>query len=566
MPDHKAPHPPTTPGLGQPPWVVDLRACFGCKLCIPPEVDRAILARARTRLGTLRARRRRRIRRFATLAVAASVVLVLRLDLGRHFKPAPISRGRPEMRLADPGAAPSSAAPVIGVLFAANGQKNAIPMRTLRAGEQVQTPRARALRLRIWDRHDILIEPETHLAANRNKEGGCTIALAAGQITASVHRAPGEGPFRVVTPQAVITVTGTIFSAAADFDQTRLYVKRGTVTLATHSGIVRQVTAAETYRTDGVTLTEVPAWDAPFHGRLPQAVSDPVSTAMQSPWYRRRFAELVELKEALAAWGVKAAPFELLAVSAELWNLQYPKTPAASCPPFIRRRVGLERAARWYGSTVRWYEAATPTPREASQWAADSLRQGAVVLAFGLPGDEVQRLDRQGVEALASTPTWHYRFLGEQQATVCPLCRIDPPDGPTQSRANLKRQAVEDIKRLLKVDCDSEYEVGLRAVQAWAEAFQARKTLELGDPFLHMLEALASLGPACWQHLEGATTSEPERFEAKATYLRLKQAVTSLFTTSALEEARTPCAEAERRVLAEQLLSAMHALVGRTWD
>ena len=110
--------------------------------------------------------------------------------------------------------------------------------------------------------------------------------------------------------------------------------------IATPAGAVETVSAGQTFLSDGSALTRrdpVSADDALAAGI--ELMRDPVAAIQQSPWYKQRFAPLLRLRDWLVEQGVEADELELLAVSADLWCLQYPKDPSAGLPPYIHRKA-----------------------------------------------------------------------------------------------------------------------------------------------------------------------------------------------------------------------------------
>ena len=166
----------------------------------------------------------------------------------------------------------------MGILTAIDPTGNTIGQpRAVAPGESVAAAETQRLRLTIRDRHTITIDPGTRLTANRTGDGGCTIALSTGQITASVRRAEGEGVFRVTTPHAELIVTGTVFTVGATLDNTRLSVREGTVQLARPDRPAITVAAGQEYSTHGDVLVRLDGDERLL--ALADELKDPVAAA-----------------------------------------------------------------------------------------------------------------------------------------------------------------------------------------------------------------------------------------------------------------------------------------------
>jgi len=539
-----------------PQLVADLRALYGRRLEVPARVDGAVRRAARQRLSAPRARTRW-ASWVAPFAAAAGIALLVHVGWYLNASPGPVAGERTRSVGVSTVGGHAERPPVVGMVYAATETGIGQPLYPLQAGRRLQTPPERPLALRIWDRHTIRIEPGTHLAAERNAAGGCTIALAAGRITATVRRGPGEGAFRVVTPQASITVTGTVFSADTRFERTCVAVTEGRVMLTTRGGLVQQVAADQSWQTDGIELARLPDSSHGLIKPLLESHCDLATASLERAGFGARFAPLRAFRDHLADTGRHVDDIELLAVSAELWNLQYPKETHPGTAPFAHRRAGLERAARWFGYRLEWLSPADPA--EAAEIAAQSLGRNALVLAFGLPGEMVQTIETQDVERLSESTGWHYRFLGEGEAARLPMCRFVPDETAVPDRRELVRQAIEDAKQLRIGIEDKRYWVGARAVEAWSRQWAVEATLDLLDPFPRMLDALANLGPLCEAHWRKHVAPESALRVEPSAYAGLNLAVLDLFTTSALAD--TPCDAEERTQLVERLHAAFHDVI-----
>ena len=383
-------------------------------------------------------------------------------------------------------------ATVMGVVTALDADGVEGRSRPLVAGERLAPELGQGLRLRIWDRHEIRAGLGTRLAVSLGSDGGCVVALAYGHIMASVDRAVGEGLFRVVTPQASVTVTGTVFSVMATTDRTDVAVTEGTIEASARTGDTRLVYAGQSFTTDGTAFT--PSDGPNVLLAAVEFVKDPVALIQQSSWYQQRFAPLLHLRDYAIKHGVEVDEPTLLALSADLWSLQYPKDSAATPDPYIHRRAGLQRAALFYGYQVEWL---TPgNVDEAVEAAAKAVARDELVLAFGRNENAVTVVDELQARQLAASPAWQFRFLGDPVTTPFALCRIAKATHSTRPRQDLARQALIDRHQLLSQTDDREYFVGQSAARNWAHAAARGVELPLNDPMLMHVNAIAILAPS----------------------------------------------------------------------
>ena len=406
----------------------------------------------------------------------------------------------------------------MGILTAIDPTGNTIGQpRAVAPGESVAAAETQRLRLTIRDRHTITIDPGTRLTANRTGDGGCTIALSTGQITASVRRAEGEGVFRVTTPHAELIVTGTVFTVGATLDNTRLSVREGTVQLARPDRPAITVAAGQEYSTHGDVLVRLDGDERLL--ALADELKDPVAAAMRSPWYKERFSPLLHLRDYLVSRGVEADELTLLAISAEPWCLQYPKDADAGHPPFVHRLAGLQRAARFFGFTV---EAIRPAgDAEALGLAQRALGNGDLVLAYGRGAKAVQALDGAAVAEWGPETEWRYRFLGQDRPVDFAMARVSAFGGRSVDRLELAREAVADIPKLLAATDDAGYFVGRLAVRQWADDCARADRMRADDAPLKDLAVLANLAVACrWRHASLGVGGEAAPWRAFAAEIR----------------------------------------------
>lgn len=447
----------------------------------------------------------------------------------------------------------SLASLAMGTLAELDAQGRSVQARQVMASESVAARDGQRLRLTIWDRHEITMGPGARLATNRSGAGGCLVVLSTGQIHVSVNRGEGEGPFKVITPHAVMAVTGTTFTVTNTLERTWLSVRKGTVQLANRSAPtgrgVEMVSAGQTFTTDGVKLVKADESDVPL--AVAEAMRDPIGAVQRSPWYKRRFAPLLHLRDYLTERDVEVDEVTLLAISADLWCLQYPKYPADGWPQYIHRKAGLERAARFYGYQVEWL---SPTREAAAlRGVVGAISQGDLMLAYGQAEDGVEVLDSGRLADLSwSTPNL-YRFLGEVGAMSFPVCRIARTSDATRSREELVRDAVADMRGLWIATEDPEYHVGRQAVRAWAEALTEPDQAFIGDPMLIGLNGITKLSVAChdrWVDF-GVPTDLGDVARASA---EIASQVEGAFATS--------CAGAEGAFFADALVTGMNRIMG----
>jgi len=413
--------------------------------------------------------------------------------------------------------------------------------------------------LRVWDRHEITIEPGTRLVTNQTDDRGCMVALMAGQITVSVNRATREGLFRVVTPQADLAVTGTVFTVTSTFDHTHLSVTQGTVRMSTpslagqSSSSCTMVSASQAFTSDGVTITRADSTNMSTLLVAAEATKDPVAILQHSPWYQPRFAPLIYLRNYLTRQGVQADDITLLAISGDLWCLQYPKSPSADLPTYIHRKAGLDRAAKYYGYEVQWLTPASPA--EAKMISQQATTADELVLAFGLDGHPVELLSTPTLidRASADVP-WSYRFLSEDQPDPLALCRITRSNKPVASARKLAASAVADMRHLLSTAEDSYYLIGQRAVAKWGEGYTVFDRGISEDLLFMELNLVAKLSTPCEERLSAALGIDIARdWRPLGTLLdRFQQDVLSDSVFKA-----TPCGRAQHQLWANGLLDTL---------
>jgi hypothetical protein len=377
------------------------------------------------------------------------------------------------------------------------------------AGELLTASDQERLLVRIDDRHEVTVESGTRLTLNRTPDAGFAISLSAGKITASVNRSDGEGAFLVRTPQSVVTVMGTVFTVESDPKRTVLNVSEGVVEFASRQGETRMVSAGETFVTDGGRLARSGSNDTlPIHALIRRSIDETADARsfLQSPYCRERFAPLLHLGEYLRSQGVEADDLTLLAVSADLWCLQYPKDPDAGLPPFIHRKAGLERAAKYYGYEVNWVNASNAADVQTS--AQRALANGNLVLGYGYRGYAVEQLNTESLAAGDHGRFEPYRFLEEAKTNGLVLARISRAAEVNMSEQEIATAAISDMQRLLAGVEDCEYLTGEPALEMWARrAVEFERLHTINDFVLHSLNTLGKLSVPCSRELDGASAS-----------------------------------------------------------
>jgi hypothetical protein len=256
------------------------------------------------------------------------------------------------------------------------------------------------------------------------------------------------------------------------------------------------VSAGQAFTSDGVTIARAESADMSTLLAAADAMKDPVAALQRSSWYRQRFAPLLHLRDYLARQGVLADETTLLAISADLWCLQYPKNPSASLPAYIHRKAGLERAAKFYGYEVQWVPSTSRD--QTKELVRQAISAGELVLGFSHSDQGVQDLTTDGTERSRIDKPGGYRFLGEEQVVPLALARISRSPTGAPSATALAREALTDIHRLLTETTDAQNNVGGEAVRAWAEKIAASGNgIPLADPMFQALTAASMLGPTC---------------------------------------------------------------------
>jgi ferric-dicitrate binding protein FerR (iron transport regulator) len=380
----------------------------------------------------------------------------------------------------------------------------------LLAGDSVSSRDGRRREIRVWGRHRLGLEPSGQLAVHQSESGGCVVALAEGHIGVSVRRAEGEGLFRVVTPKADVTVTGTVFEVGATQEHTQLVVREGAVQFVSRAGQVRAVAAGQAYATDGTVLCAVGFPD----NRQPMlaiatGLADRAASIRTSPWYKERFAPLLALRDGLVARKVAVDERTLLAISGDLWCLQYHKTAAAAASgAFRHRRAGLERAARLHGYRVEWIEGVDAVG--AAEMVREANAAGDFVLAYGWQGQHCRVLGEDQLEQwqAAGSPGWSYRFFGETESAANVMCRISRPPYAADvipAPEQLAAEAAAELEFLFNEARDAEMFVGREALAEWSDHFARGEDLSLDDPLVRAVHLLAGEGTDAIERLSGMT-------------------------------------------------------------
>jgi len=489
----------------------------------------------------------------AAALAACLAVSVLAWVLSSQLTPAPMADSGADALRIDAPADSRDGPELIGSVVSLDEAGTPGTQHMVRAGQVLAADRQQ-LALRIWDRHEVTLDQGARLTPQRGKDGGCLLKLSAGQICVAVNRTADEGIFRVVTPHADIAVTGTIFTVTATDSTTYLHVEQGAVEMTPSRGRGRLVSAGAVVSTQGVEVAAVSSDDLVTVLAAAESTVDLAEAIKHSPWYRQRFAPLLHLQDYLADRGVAVDELELLAISADMWCLQYPTDAEADLPAYIHRKAGLERAARWCGYCAEWL---TPSSAaEAAALVADGAGAGDLMLAYGLDGQAVTVL---GAEGLADAPTssgWRYRFLTEPTSTAFAMCRIGPSERPVEKQ-QLVDQAVADVRSLLTDTSDRDYWVGREAIEGWSQACGRTSRLQLADPLLRSLTTIAQLAGVCEDRLLGSATAG-RRFGWSTAAAQLADAVQTAFIASGGQT--TQCSQMQQEELAGKLLGTVDRL------
>jgi len=432
----------------------------------------------------------------------------------------------------------TSSSPVskLGQYYTVDAQGHYESPRKIIPGEPVEAPSSHSVFMEILG-HELTLQPGTQLVVSQRNDLGISATLALGQIQAKVNRAPAEGEFHLATPHANIKVLGTVFNVASSISDTQLQVLQGRVQVVLESGTSRQVASGHSILTGGQTFKDT-SKGSRLTGLL-DSLADPIQSLRESDWYQERFAHLIALKSYLVEQGIEVNENTLLALSGDLWCLQYSKHSFAGQAPWIHRKTGLERAAEYYGYQVEWF---TPTSSsEAKLLAQQTIDDHGLALAFGWNNKAVNLLSRDNLQSISTLTDWKYRFLGEEDPSGHTICRVVLSARGVDSRDELAREALGDILALLTDDSsDSTYHIGQQAIEEWVTQW-SEEGPAISDPFLLSLSALGKLGPACQEFLESQTGpgSSSSTQLSDYDYIALAQNVNKIFTQSAF--ARTDC-------------------------
>lgn len=119
----------------------------------------------------------------------------------------------------------------------------------VRAGDQVGTEKGATIKLQYpGEETSVDLSGSSSIVCGRAGDGAKRLNLERGRLNATVAKQPAGKPFVITTPQAEITVVGTIFSLESMSDRTRLTVQDGKVAMRSlvSGGTTEQVAAGQT--------------------------------------------------------------------------------------------------------------------------------------------------------------------------------------------------------------------------------------------------------------------------------------------------------------------------------
>lgn len=273
--------------------------------------------------------------------------------------------------------------PFLTVELVSDNKKTSIP-----AGQKLKTSANELKTLIVDNKHQIVMNADTVLSIKPlhvNKNYGCTVELASGQIYSRVKR--NGNPFIVETSNGKAVITGTTFDISTADDSTTLVVSEGNVRFESEKGAV-EVETGQISRIVGqsaptepracntaeliawaagsqatVTLDESRLYTGPceFDGFELPIKSAPIDldaieytswVGQKRDWFRREFPQLFKLKDALAEEGIDVDYPELLFKSGSLWDFAYPEYRTTQVID-IESQVLID-ATNFYGFDQKW--------------------------------------------------------------------------------------------------------------------------------------------------------------------------------------------------------------------
>ena len=142
---------------------------------------------------------------------------------------------KPSVTQTAPGWATVTLADGAATLLAGTSRSPVKAGTELRAGDALETAAGATLSFRYPDGTLIEAQPETLIADASDARSGKSLRLSKGSIAAQVATQPAAAPFSIQTPQATVTVIGTVLSLSVTPSATRLEVREGRVRLARKS-------------------------------------------------------------------------------------------------------------------------------------------------------------------------------------------------------------------------------------------------------------------------------------------------------------------------------------------
>lgn len=429
----------------------------------------------------------------AVLGLAACVAICAAMGMWKYR--------RAGANASNPEAASWSSSQLSGTVVSADLEGRELARHPLPVGRELAASRGERLCVRIWNRHEVMMEPGTRLSLDGCIETGCRVHLEQGRIVVSVSRASHEGHFKIHTSKAVLTVIGTVFEVESTPRKTVLAVVHGTVDMATVAGDMQRVSAGQKVATDGCRLVRVEHSSASdpvnMFSWIAGDAADELAGLRKSPWYQQRFTPVLRLRDYLLARGEQADELSLIAISADMWAVQRPKTTGAKIP-YLHRKAGLVRAARLHGYEVEWLTAGDAV--QAERLARQGLAERHLVLAYGAYGatQPVVAIDDDALSRGTIKSLGAYRFLGDRREATYTLAIIKPANSKPTA-ALLAREALLDMQMLLTGTQDDEYLVGQDALNMWVAQAQSMDMPPWDDGTFVSLQALGKLASVC-QH------------------------------------------------------------------
>ncbi|MHC4739941.1 MAG: FecR domain-containing protein [Planctomycetota bacterium] len=259
---------------------------------------------------------------------------------------------------------------------------------TIPPGQKLETSANELKTLIIDNKHQIVMNADTVLTIrplNVDKNYGCTVELASGQLYSQVKR--NANPFIVKTSNGKAAITGTTFDISVADDSTTLVVSEGSVRFESKKGVVRVATGqisrivgqSAPTKPRACNTAEITAWATSnqveilptkpdlhtTHSKHDHPglliISGPIDleaidyegwVAEKRDWFNSEFPWIFQLEEALVKEGIDVDYPQLLMQSGYIWQFVYPESSAKRVA-FLDFKLLLE-AVLPYGLDRRW--------------------------------------------------------------------------------------------------------------------------------------------------------------------------------------------------------------------